>query len=191
MSALDPSVRSTPSAQQTFDQIERELGAGLVPRIFKLLEDQPVLLAHLWGQFRAVVLQGQLPRILKEMIGLVVAGATHCDYVRGVHLHSLTLQGVDAELLQAVSRGDYTADDLSRDARGALRVAASATATRAAYQSSATADPAWQNLRTSTAQALDSLDLDAQEKLELVATIALFEQICTVANLLALDPNQP
>ncbi len=34
-------------AQQTFEQIEQELGAGMVPRIFKLLESQPMLLAHL------------------------------------------------------------------------------------------------------------------------------------------------
>ncbi|MBV8883796.1 MAG: carboxymuconolactone decarboxylase family protein [Chroococcidiopsidaceae cyanobacterium CP_BM_RX_35] len=90
--------------QQTFEQTERELGAGMVPRIFQLLETQPMMLVHLWGQFRATILHGHLPRVLKEMIGLVVATATHCDYVQRV---------------------------------------------------------------------------------------ALFEQICTVANLLALDPNQP
>lgn len=39
------------SAQQTFAQIEQDLGAGMVPRIFKILEPQPLLLAHLWGQF--------------------------------------------------------------------------------------------------------------------------------------------
>ncbi len=82
-------------ASETFEQIERELGAGIVPRIFKLLESHPDLLNHLWGQFRTIVLQGSLPRILKEMLGLVVATATHCDYVKGVHLHSLSLQGVD------------------------------------------------------------------------------------------------
>ncbi len=105
------------SAQQTFAQIEQELGAGMVPRIFKLLEPQPLLLAHLWGQFRTVVLQGRLPRILKGMIGLVVARATHCDYVRLVHLHSLSLQGVDPDVLEAVGQGNYEAVEISNTAQ--------------------------------------------------------------------------
>lgn len=176
--------------QQTFEQIEQELGAGMVPRIFKLLESQPMLLTHLWGQFRAIVLQGHLPRVLKELLGLVVATATHCDYVRVVHLHSLTLQGVDKKALEAVNRGDYGAKEISTVARAALHFAALTTATRAAYAS--TEDQGtWQELRQQTAQALKAIDLEEEEKFELVATVALFEQICTVANLLALDPNQP
>src|SRR5689334_4447231 len=93
-----------PSAQQIFDQIEQELGAGMVPRIFKLLEAYPDLLTHLWGQFRITILQGSLPRTLKEMAGLVVAVSTHCDYVQIIHMHSLTLQGVAKEALEALTR---------------------------------------------------------------------------------------
>lgn len=178
-------------AQEIFDQIEQELGAGMVPRIFKLLESQPLLLAHLWGQFRAVVLQGHLPRILKELLGLVVAKATCCDYVQVVHLHSLTLQGVDRQALVAVSRGDYEAAEISNLTRAALRFAALATTTRAAYAASVESQDKWQELRQQTNQALEATGLEAEEKFELVATVALFEQICAVANLLALDPSQP
>ena len=178
-------------AQQTFEQIEQELGAGIVPRIFKLLEPQPLLLAHLWGQFRAIILQGNLPRVLKEMLGLVVATATHCEYVRAVYLHSLTLQGVDKKALEAVYRGDHGAAEISNVARKALRFAALAAATRAAYNSPDGGQLTWQELRQQTAQALEDTGLETEEKLELVAVVALFEQICTVANLLDLDPNQP
>lgn len=178
-------------AQQTFEQIEQELGAGMVPRIFKLLEPHPMVLAHLWGQFRAIVLQGHLPRVFKELVGLVVATATHCDYVRVVHLHSLTLQGVDNKALDAVKQGDYGAKEISTVARAALHFAALATATRAAYASPAENQGTWQELRQQTAQALEDTGLEKEEKFELVATVALFEQICAVANLLALDPNQP
>lgn len=177
--------------QQTFEQIEQELGAGMVPRIFQLLEPQPMILVHLWGQFRSTVLHGHLPRVLKEMLGLVVATATHCDYVQGVHLHSLSLQGMDAQALEAVRRGDYGAEVIGTVARNALRFAALATATRAAYTSSSQGNGNWQELRQQTAAALEAIDLEDEEKFELVATVALFEQICTVANLLALDPSQP
>jgi AhpD family alkylhydroperoxidase len=177
--------------QQTFEQIEQELGAGMVPRIFQLLEPHPMILVHLWGQFRETILHGHLPRVLKEMIGLVVATATHCDYVQGVHLHSLSLQGMDAQALEAVKQGDYGAEIIGTVARNALRFAALTTATRAAYGSSSEGNRNWQELRQQTTQALEDTNLEEEEKFELVATVALFEQICTVANLLALDPSQP
>lgn len=176
--------------QQTFEQIEQELGAGMVPRIFQLLEPHPAILVHLWGQFRETILHGHLPRVLKEMIGLVVATATHCDYVQGVHLHSLSLQGMNAQALEAVKQGDYGAEAIGTVARNALRFAALTTATRAAYDSVSKGNK-WQELRQQTTQALEDTNLEEEEKFELVATVALFEQICTVANLLALDPSQP
>lgn len=177
------------AAQELFDRIERELGAGMVPRIFKLLEPQPDLLANLWGQFQLTILQGYLPRVLKEMVGLVVATATHCDYVRAVHLHSLTLQGVDKKALEAVNRGNYGADEISIIARKVLQFAALAAATRTTYSN--TDVNKWEDLRQQTTHALDVIGLEEEEKFELVATVALFEQICTVANLLGLDPSQP
>lgn len=178
-------------AQQTFEQIEQELGAGMVPRIFRLLEPYPVLLFHVWGQFRALILQGYLPRVLKEMVGMVVATATHCDYVRQVHLHSLSLQGIDTKALEAVNRGDYNAPEIGAVARNALRFAALAIATPTAYIPHREGEATWQALRQRTAQALEDTGLEEEEKFELIATVALFEQICTVANLLGLDPSEP
>ncbi len=182
-------------AAETFAQIERELGAGMVPRLFRLLEGQPVLLAHIWGQFRGVVLQGALPRVLKEMIGTVVATAMHCDYVRAVHLHSLTIQGVEREQLDAVARGDYAHAHLSNAMRDALRYAALAARTNASYAlPPAAADDSpegWIALRERTADALARPDFDAAERAELVLTVALFTQICVLASAFALDPNDP
>ncbi|MDX2272538.1 MAG: carboxymuconolactone decarboxylase family protein [Cyanobacteriota bacterium] len=178
---------SSLTVTQIFDQIEQELGAGMVPRIFRLLEPYPDLLTHIWGQFRTTVLQGSLPRILKEMMGLVVATATHCEYVRVVHLHSLMLQGVEDRVLEAVKQGHYQAEGLSRLTQQALQVAVLAVKTRAAYDW----EDGWQDWRSKVSESLTTIDLEAEEKLELVATIALFEQICTVANLLQLDPQYP
>jgi AhpD family alkylhydroperoxidase len=175
--------------QQTLEQIEQELGAGMVPHIFQLLESQPLMLIHLWGQFRATILHGHLPRVLKEMIGLVVATATHCDYVQNVHLHSLSLQGMDEQALEAVRRGDYGTQEIGTVARNALRFTALATATRAAYASLGEGNLTWQKLRQQTAQALEATGLEEEEKFEMVATVALFEQFCSVANLLALDSS--
>jgi AhpD family alkylhydroperoxidase len=172
--------------QDVFDQIEQELGAGMVPRIFLLLESRPALLIHLWGQFRTIVLEGELPRVLKEMVGLVIASLTHCAYVRVVHLHNLTLQDVDADLLQSLKDGDFQLKGVSDLTEQALRFTVLSASTRSAY-----GDPhVWPGMRQSSLDLLATMPLENSEKLELVATIALFEQICSVANLLNLDPNQ-
>lgn len=173
------------STAAIFDQIEQELGAGMVPRIFQVLESQPELLIHLWGQFRAVVLQGELPRVLKEMIGLVVASATHCDYVQVVHLHSLTLQGLQSRVLESLRQGEFQFQGVSDLTEQALRFAVSATAVRSAHNGN------WQEQRQATLDLLAALPLEESEKFELVATVSLFEQLCSVANLLNLDPSQP
>ena len=174
------------SVQQIFNQIELELGAGLVPRIFRLLEVNPILLNHLWGQFRVLVLQGLLPRTLKEMIGIIVAVTTHCEYVRTIHLHSLSLQSVANEALKALAEGDYNSEQLSTQTRQVLRWAALAASTHAGYTGSD-----WPSLRLETSQTLQTIGLDEDEIIELTATVGLFEELCTLANLLELDPSQP
>ncbi|HEX2913370.1 MAG TPA: carboxymuconolactone decarboxylase family protein [Chloroflexia bacterium] len=181
-------LHTTSSAQAVFNSIEQELGAGMVPRLFLLLENQPVLLEHLWGEFRTLILQGQLPRSLKEMVGLVVALTTHCDYVQVVHMHSLSLQGVTREALQAIKMEDFSSSNLNSLSQKALRFAALAVATRTA---SAASTEEWMELRNKTSQVLENSGFSPQEKFELIGTVALFEQICSVANLLQLDPSQP
>lgn len=183
---IEHSITAIPSAQQTFAQIELELGVGMVPRIFLLLAPQPALLVHLWGQFRTVVLQGELPRSLKEMTGLAVAAETQCDYVRGIHLHSLSLQGIEEGVLEAFRTGDYKSVRLSSKLRSVLTFALDAARARSQCNSTS-----WDELRQRTNASLQQTGLTDSEKFELVATITLFEQICAVANLLGLDPAQP
>ncbi len=170
-----------------FNQIEQELGAGMVPRIFKLLAPNPPMLANIWGQFRSCILQGALPRILKEMVGLIVARATYCDYVKIVHMHSLTLQGIDKQLLAAVSQGEYNSEQFSRLFLDTLRYTSLAVASLTSEPGDLTANPP----RLEAGQVLAQSGLNPIEQLELITTIALFEQMCTLANLLNLDPNQP
>lgn len=174
--------------QDIFDQIEQELGAGMVPRIFRLLESQPELLAHIWGEFRLLILQGSLPRTIKEMVGLVVALTTHCEYVQVVHMHSLALQGIAQEALESLKLGDYTSNQFNSLSQDALRFGALAAATRSSYGA---ADNKWEKLRQQTSETLATIKLNDSEKLELIGTVALFEQICSIANILGLDPSQP
>ena len=174
--------------QQTLEQIEQELGTGTVPEVFKLLESKPALLTHLWGQFHTLILHGELPRVLKEMVGLVVATATHCDDMRMVLRQSLLQHHAEPEALVAITQGHYHSAEFSHATRSVLEFTAVAIAHRTA--SGTLTKSKWQQLHHQTKHALDDTGLEEGEQLELVATIALFEQLCMVANLLNLDSVQ-
>jgi hypothetical protein len=103
-------------------------------------------------------------------------------------MHSLTLQGIAREALEALTRADYSSLQFNSLSQNVLRFAALTVSTRSAY---GTGGSDWASMRLQTKLALSATGLSAHEKLELMATVALFEQICTVANLLELDPSQP
>ncbi|MBW4473121.1 MAG: hypothetical protein KME45_22495 [Stenomitos rutilans HA7619-LM2] len=167
------------------EQIEQEFGVDTIPKVFKRLEAQPALLTHLWGQFRALVLQGDLPRVLKEMVGLVVATAANCDHICAVLLHSLIEQQAEQLTLAAIIQGNYKAAEVSHATLAILRFTTMAINNRTLARTPA--EHQWHRLQYQTRQALHDTGLEEDEQLELVATIALFEQLCLVTNLLHLD----
>src|SRR3954471_7446262 len=95
---VSPDAITDPLARRVYAEIEGELGFGIVPNVFKAMATNPPFLEANWNLFRATVLQGLLPRVLKEMIGVVVSAAHDSPYARLVHLHSLGVQGVADEV---------------------------------------------------------------------------------------------
>ena len=91
---VDPATATDPLARATFDEIQRELGFGMVPNLFRSMGANAPLLAANWAKFKATILQGRLPRTVKEMLGVVVSDVNRSEYAKQVHLHSLSVQGV-------------------------------------------------------------------------------------------------
>jgi hypothetical protein len=60
---VDPAGATDPVVRAVFDEIERELGFGIVPNLSRALAGQPAVLRATWDLFRATVLKGELPRI--------------------------------------------------------------------------------------------------------------------------------
>ncbi|KPV52140.1 carboxymuconolactone decarboxylase [Kouleothrix aurantiaca] len=95
-----------PEVVAVYDEIRRELGFGMVPNIFKSMAIRPTLLRANWNKFRATILQGYLPRTLKEMVGVLISQANGSEYALRVHLHGLSALGMSEELLHMLVR-DY------------------------------------------------------------------------------------
>ena len=86
-------------------EISSELGFGSVPNLFAEATDNPEMQTALWKAFRHTVLRGELPRIVKEMMGVVVSGEAGSPYAAQIHLHALALQGVEQPTLDALEQG--------------------------------------------------------------------------------------
>ena len=91
-----------PLVHQVYTEIRQELGFGMVPNIFRSMAIRPTLLQAHWNKFRATILEGYLPRTLKEMIGVLISQANHSEYAMRVHLHGLSALGMSDAVLQAL-----------------------------------------------------------------------------------------
>lgn len=89
-----------PRASAVYDEIQADLGFGIVPNLFKSMAQHPVLLEANWRRFRATILDGVLPRTLKEMIGVAISQHHGSQYALKVHLHGLSALGISEEVLR-------------------------------------------------------------------------------------------
>jgi uncharacterized peroxidase-related enzyme len=83
-----------------YAEIRQELGFGMVPNVFLAMASNPAYLRAQWDAFRATILRGQLPRTLKEMLGVLISQYNGSAYARAVHLHGLSALGMSDEVLQ-------------------------------------------------------------------------------------------
>lgn len=149
-------------------EIVGELGFGVVPNLFAAADDNPEVRLALWKAFRHIVLRGKLPRTVKEMMGVIVSREAGSRYAAEVHLHALTLQGIEAPILEALSRGEVPAG-VPQKTLELLRFAHNAA--RSPY------DAGQRQLMGSA--------LSGAEQREAVAVVALFRMVNTWTDLLA------
>jgi uncharacterized peroxidase-related enzyme len=152
-----------PQVAAIYDEIRRELGFGMVPNIFKSMAIRPTLLRVHWDKFRATILQGYLPRTLKEMIGILISQHNGSEYALRVHLHGLSAMGMSEEVLQTLVR-DYQLCPLPEREKTILR-----------FGLLAATDPL--ALTEGDYDALREHDLSSEEIFEIVATADLFSSI--------------
>lgn len=89
-----------PRARAVYEEIQADLGFGMVPNLFKSMAPMPALLEANWRRFRATILEGALPRTLKEMIGVAISQQHDSQYALRVHLHGLSALGISEEVLR-------------------------------------------------------------------------------------------
>lgn len=130
----------------------------MVPNFFRAMDACPLVLHANGSMFRSVVLEGDLSRILKERVGIVVSAEHGSVYARDVHMHSLGMQGVTQEVLKSVADGSFDAEGIPAVTAAALR-----------FAQAAARDP-----RVASTEELVAAGLSEAEVLEIVGAVQLF-----------------
>ncbi len=162
-----------PIAARVYDEIRQELGFGIVPNLFKSMATRPTLLRVQWEKFRATMLQGYLPRTLKEMAGILISQANQSEYAMRVHLHGLSAMGLSEEVLLALVN-DFENCPLPAREKTILTFAL-----RVAVDPLSITDADFAALRTH--------DLNDEEIFEIIATADLFCSVNAYTDAIGLE----
>lgn len=162
---LEEADLTDPEARRVYAEIRQELGFGIVPNIFKSMAICPPVLRANWDKFRATMLQGRVPRTIKEMVGIVISQANGSEYALRVHLHGLSALGMSEEVLRDLV-ADFANCPLPAREKAILR-----------FGLQAATDPL--ALQDADFAALRDLGLADAEIFEIVATADLFNFINT------------
>lgn len=160
-------------SQAVYEQILTELGFGIVPNLFKSMAINPDVLEANWKKFRSTILQGDLPRTLKEMIGVAISQANNSQYALNVHLHGLSALGMSEEILQTLV-SDFANCPLPKRDKAVIGFGL-----LVATQPLEVTEIHYQNLR--------DLGLDDSEIFEIVATADLFSFVNRYTDAIALE----
>ena len=95
-----------PEARAVFDEIRAARGTDYVNDIWRVLANDPALLARTWAQTRATMSPGALDGLTKELIYLAASITNDCEYCIRTHTASARAKGMTdaqfAELLAVV-----------------------------------------------------------------------------------------
>ncbi len=160
-------------AKAVYIQIKEELGFGIVPNLFKSMAINPAFLETSWNKFRDTILQGELPRTLKEMVGVAISQSNQSEYALRVHLHGLSALGMSEEVLEMLV-SDFEACPLPKREKAVIRFGLLA-GTRP------------QELTSADYDGLREQGLDESEIFEIIATANLFTQVNQYTDAIALE----
>jgi len=95
-----------PEARAVFEEIRQVRGSDYVNDIWRVLANDPALLARTWSQTRATMAPGALDGLTKEFIYLAASITNDCEYCIRTHTASARTKGMTdaqfAELLAVV-----------------------------------------------------------------------------------------
>ena len=110
----------TEETKTIFSEIEGAF--GMVPNLFKTYAHFPPLLEANWNKVKAVMMQGDLSRKLKETVAVLVSKDNSCSYCVAAHSGALKAIGVTDEEIRHIKE-DLDAADFNEKERALIAFA--------------------------------------------------------------------
>ncbi|MCB9099035.1 MAG: peroxidase-related enzyme [Anaerolineales bacterium] len=104
-----------PTGNPELEQLYQDLNAkgfamgGVPMNFFTAQSIRPDILAASWAFVQSMLIQGKLPRTVKEMIIVAISVQNNCGYCETVHAGALQMMGVPAEVVNSCVRDPLTA----------------------------------------------------------------------------------
>ncbi|MEO8485334.1 MAG: carboxymuconolactone decarboxylase family protein [Betaproteobacteria bacterium] len=80
-----------PDARAVFDDIRKSRGTDYVNDFWRVLAHDPPTLARMWSAAKAVMAQGALDPLVKELVYIAVSVTNNCEYC--IHSHTAAARG--------------------------------------------------------------------------------------------------
>jgi uncharacterized peroxidase-related enzyme len=96
------SNRADPDVAEVYEDFRRRMGFPAVPNFLKAQGHSLSVARGTWGLVRNVLVEGQLPRTLKEMMFVAISKDRGCRYCDAAHLACCRMLGVDAATLDTL-----------------------------------------------------------------------------------------
>jgi len=100
-------------AESIVEEIEKAF--GMVPNLFKTYANCPPLLEANWNKVKAMMMQGNLSRKVKESIAVLVSKDNSCAYCVSAHTGFLKSIGISDDEIRAIeqdlARADFSAKE--------------------------------------------------------------------------------
>lgn len=161
-----------------YDEIMQLMGVPFVPNWFKCQGGNPDLLAASWAKVKAVLLQGQIPRVVKELILHNVSKKRDCVYcatAHGMMADSMSSQLCEVEGFRATA--DLESEHIPAKYKTAVRIV-----TKCALDSRSTTNGDFATLRTA--------GFSDDEIHELMSQADLVNMLITIADIAGIEVDK-
>lgn len=114
-------AEASPEVKAVYDDIMKTRGVDWVNNFWKVLANDPALLARMWAQVKQVMAPGALDPLVKEMIYVAVSATNGCEYCTFSHTAAARKKGMSDAMFMELLAVVGLANETNRLANG-LRI---------------------------------------------------------------------
>jgi len=111
-------AQASPEVKVVYDDIMKTRGVDWINNFWKVLANDPALLARIWAQVKQVMAPGALDPLVKEMVYVAVSATNGCEYCTFSHTAAARKKGMTDAMFMELMAVVGLANETNRLANG-------------------------------------------------------------------------